>query len=270
MVDIEEIRSELTEIGNARVDFEPDRPPRIRIPVASVDTVRRWDRPGATPVIQVDDPNRTFNAENPELETVLDRIDEDVRSGQGASTGIDALAWYSSFHNSRAEWGIYLPLLSLVYFARRWLKRVRLPVEQKLEVAFQILHEHELFHFATDYMVAQWEIVLDSPCWIVMLEQKRTKQIYVEEEEKLANGYMLRQLAARLSPAQYSAVEAATLLQPPGYSEGRSCVSEEAFRSGLGELAKLYLGPQALRLGLNLSTRALALESFYPLWPVLL
>ena len=269
MVEIEEIRAELNEIVNSRVDFEPDRPPRFRLPVANVDTVHQWDRPGATPIIHVDDPNRTFNAQNPELEAVLDRIDEEVRSGQGPSTGIDALAWYSSFHNTRAEWGIYIPLSSLVYIARRWFKRLGLPLERKLQVAFQILHEHELFHFATDYMVAQWEVVLSVPCWAVLMEQKRATGTYVAEEEKLANAYMLRQLAARLSPSHYSAVEAATLLQPPGYSEGRNCVPEEAFRVGLGELAKLYLGPQALRLGLNLSSGAAALDSFYPLWPAL-
>jgi hypothetical protein len=269
MVEIEEIRSELNEIVNARVDFEPDRPPRIRIPVASVDTVRRWDRPGATPVIHLDDPNRTFNLQNPELEAALDRIDEEVHSGRGPSTGIDALAWYSSFHNLRPEWGIYIPILSLVYIARRWLKRLGLPLERKLQMSFRILHEHELSHFATDYMVAQWEIMLNIPCWAVLLEQKRATVIYVEDEEKLANAYMLRRLAARLSAVQYREVEAATLRQPPGYSEGANCVAEEAFRGGLGELTKLYLGPQALRLPLNMSTGVVAIESFYPLWPEL-
>jgi hypothetical protein len=136
-------------------------------------------------------------------------------------------------------------------------------------MAFRILHEHELSHFATDYMVAQWEIVLNIPCWAVLLEQKQATGIYVEDEEKLANAYMLRRLAARLSAVQYRAVEAATLRQPPGYSEGANCVVEEAFRGGLGELAKLYLGPQALRLPLNMSTGVVALESFYPLWPAL-
>lgn len=138
-----------------------------------------------------------------------------------------------------------------------------------MQLAFRILHEHELFHFATDYMVAQWEIVLDTPCWAVLLEQKRATGTYVEEEEKLANAYMLRRLVAGLSAAQYTVVEAATLRQPPGYSEGRNCVVEEAFRGGLGELTKLYLGPQALRLALNMSTGAVALESFFPFWPAL-
>jgi hypothetical protein len=31
----------------------------------------------------------------------------------------------------------------------------------------------------------------------------------------------------------------------------------------------LYLGPQALRLSLNISTGVVALESFFPLWPAL-
>ena len=87
MFEIEEIRSELNEVLNARADFEPDRPPRLQILLASVDTVRRWDRPGATPVIHVDDPNRTLNRQNPELEAALDRIDEEVHSGRGPSTG---------------------------------------------------------------------------------------------------------------------------------------------------------------------------------------
>jgi hypothetical protein len=269
MVEIEEVRSELSEITNARINFEPERPPRIQLPVAGINTGQRWDRSGATSVIHVDDPNRTFNRQNPELEAALDRIDAEVHSGQGPSTGIDALAWYSSFHNLRPEWGIYIPILSLVYIARRWLKRLGLPLERKLQVAFRLLHEHESFHFATDYMVAQWEIMLDVPCWGVLMEQKRATGKYIEEEEKLANAYMLRQLAAQLPAAQYRAIEAATLRQPPGYSEGSNCVAEGAFRVGLGELAKLYLGPQALRLSLNISTGVVALESFFPLWPAL-
>jgi len=269
MFEIEEIRSVLNEIVNARIDFEADRPPRIQLSVAGVDTVRRWERPVATTVIHVDDPNRTLNRQNPELAAVIDRIDDAVHSGQGPLTGIDALAWYSSFHNLRSEWGIYIPLLSLVYITKRWLKHLGLPIERNLQLAFSLLHEHELFHFATDYMVAQWEIVLDSPCWAVLLEQKRATGTYIEEEEKLANAYMLRRLAARLSESQYGAVEAATMRQPPGYSAGPNCVAEEAFRVGLGELAKLYLGPQALRLPLNMSTGVVALESFYPLWPAL-
>lgn len=211
MIQIDEIRSELAEIVNARVDFEPERPPRIQLPATDVDRSRRWNTPGATTVIHVDDPNRTFNDPNPELEATLDRIDQEVQSGQGLSTGIDALAWYSSFHNSRPEWGIYIPLLSLLYIARRWLKRLGIPIERKLQVAFRLLHEHELFHFATDYMVAQWEILLDVPCWAMLMEQKRATAAYIKEEEKLANAHMLRQLAPRLSATQYSAVEAATL-----------------------------------------------------------
>jgi len=269
MIDIEEIRSELDEIVPARVDFEPERPPRIQLPVADVDTGRRWNRPGTTTVIHVDDPNRTFNDQNPELEAALDRIDQEVHSGQGPSTGIDALAWYSSFHNFRPEWGIYIPILSLVYIARRWLKRLGIPLERKLQVAFRLLHEHELFHFATDYMVAQWEILLDVPCWVMLMEQKRATATYIKEAEKLANAHMLRQLAPRLSVAQYHAVKGATLQQPPGYSEGPNYVAENAFREGLRELTKLYLGPQALSLPLNISTGVVALENFYPLWPVL-
>ena len=149
-------------------------------------------------------------------------LTEEVHCGNGPSTGTDALAWYSSFHNLRPEWGIYIPILSLVYIARSWLKRLGLPLQRKLQLAFRLLHEHELFHFATDYMVAQWEIALRVPSWAVLMEQKRATGTYIEEEEKIANAYMLRQLATPLSAAQYRAVEAATLRQPPGYSVGRT------------------------------------------------
>ena len=45
MVEIKEIRSELGEIVNALVDFEPDRPTRIRLPVPSVGVIGGviWD-----------------------------------------------------------------------------------------------------------------------------------------------------------------------------------------------------------------------------------
>src|SRR5262249_4139418 len=150
----------------------------------------------------------------------FDQLDDQIFGGQRTPTGVDALAWYSSFHNLQPEWGIYIPTLSLMYIERRWLKEVRAPFWRKFQIAAAILHQHELFHFATDYMVAQWEVLLSAPMWALTMEQRRDKGIYLAEEEKLANAHMLRQLGPKLSQLEHDAVLQATRRQPPGYSDG--------------------------------------------------
>lgn len=159
--------------------------------------------------------------------------------------GIEALAAYLSFHVSGAQWGIYIPTSSIAYMVTRVFHRVEGSLETKCRLAFYTLLEHELFHFATDYMVAQWEMIWHDVIWAAM--RARTKQQatgYWEREEKLANAYMLRRLrfVARSGKAKglLKEIKAFTAQQPPGYCDGERVRTNE-WDEELKFLAKDYM-----------------------------
>jgi hypothetical protein len=139
--------------------------------------------------------------------------------------GMDALAAYLSFHVDGAQWGIYIPRSSIEYMVKNCFYALPAGLATKRHLAFHSLLTHELFHFATDYMVAQFEMIWREPIWIGMREQlKKRKPPYWEREEKLANAYMLRSLRM-MGPAmnvkgKLGAMRSFFVDQPSGYREG--------------------------------------------------
>ena len=109
--------------------------------------------------------------------------------------GTDALACYISFHVKGAQWGIYVPTSGIAYIVQNVLGKLSANFENKCRLAFHSLLSHELFHFATDYMVAQCEMIWEKAVWTSMLQLKQKSGLrYLEREEKLANAYMLQRL----------------------------------------------------------------------------
>ncbi len=179
-----------------------------------------------------------------------------------AKRGIEALAWYVSFHNG-GPWGIFIPVLSLAYIENRFLKKYRGSRFKKWQLGYDLLLQHEMFHFATDYMCAQWEILLQAPCWSALTDyRKRNNIAYLEIEEKLANAYMLRQLNNLLSPSGRSLIRAAIECSPPGYKDGIHCVDDYLFKSNLAELTKAYVTVHALEKNINILSSGVDITSF--------
>ena len=175
--------------------------------------------------------------------------------GQPGGRGVDALAWYVSFHNSHGPWGIFIPTSSLVYLEQRVFTMKRLSRAAKLQAGFDLLLEHELFHFATDYVCAQWEILMRAACWCALTEKRQQKAgIYVWLEEALANAYMLRTLEPSWGKLISKAARRFVRLQPPGYSAAPNYVADTDFNLGLADLAKTYIGIQAVERGLDVSS----------------
>ena len=91
---------------------------------------------------------------------------------------------------------------------------------------------HELFHFATDYAIAQTELMLQEPWWTPATRAIRSGvPNYCLVEEQLANAYMLKAFrsmkpALRLRGKQ-EALRRFTLLQPPGYRDGAKIGSRQ-------------------------------------------
>jgi hypothetical protein len=158
--------------------------------------------------------------------------------------GIDALGWYSSFHVTGAQWGIYIPISGIATLVKGALWDLPSTVEAKMNLAFHAILNHELFHFATDCVVAQSELLFEEPWWVPAKEAFHAgSPSYCVQEEKLANAYMLRAFRT-LKPAlrvrgKQEALKQYVLKQPEGYRDG-GLVAKEGWGCNLTDLAVRY------------------------------
>lgn len=138
--------------------------------------------------------------------------------------GMDALGWYLSFHYTRAQWGIYIPASSLLYLANSAFQHLPIPLSAKLGLAYIAIHNHELFHFAVDYAIAQAELVTQEP-WYLPAKRVFRGGVppYCVDEEKLANAYMLTAFRSAKPAFRVKGKQAAlkqfVALQPEGYRD---------------------------------------------------
>lgn len=136
--------------------------------------------------------------------------------------GMDALAWYVSFHRPGLQWGIYVPLSGLAYMMRNAFGELPIPLETKAHLAFHAALNHELFHFATDYAIAQAELDHQEPWYVPATTAFRMgTPSYCVEEERMANAYMLSAFRS-MKPAlrvkgKQAALRAFVGGQPVGY-----------------------------------------------------
>jgi hypothetical protein len=255
MKDISLIQAELQGIG-ARWDKEvhPFKPPIYGGPSDIPEQLQPVD--GQLPTFGGDS-----DLEYPETDffTAVD--------GLVQQQGIDALAWYVSFHVTNPAWGIFIPISSLAYIEHRYLGSVRRPRFFKWQLAFEVLWEHELFHFATDYAVAQWEILLKSPCWNELAEKRVQSGKYLEVEEKLANAHMLRTLEPGWAKKVRTIMRKFIAHQPVGYNEAPGYVDDRQFYAEFMELTKTYIGSCAHQIGLNVWTPTFDYPALFPLSP---
>lgn len=155
--------------------------------------------------------------------------------------GIDALAWYVSFHNTDDEWGIYIPISSLHHIAGKWLKGLRRPFASKLRLAFEALIHHESMHYAIDRNVAGWEMILGVPLHGQVPDRLKYAG-YIRVEEAVANAHMMRELAKRHSGVCQAAIDKWVSASPPGYCEASNYFGDSDFAAGLEECVKIYAG----------------------------
>jgi hypothetical protein len=247
---ISAVRKALEEIPNSQINFSPENDFLGDQSGIQVDTV--WngesaaqDRDEAT--LAPDDSqggnsnrndNEGWSHQVPQPEPVFEfgaEIDDKrplLRGEEGRQIkesilvkGTDGLAGYLSFHVNNAQWGIYIPTSGIAYLVENVLGGLPASFETKCRLAFHSLLSHELFHFATDYMVAQWEMIWNQAIWTNMRAQREKHgQRYLEREEKLANAYMLRRLrgAARATKIEGTilAMRCFVAQQPSGYCDG--------------------------------------------------
>ena len=138
--------------------------------------------------------------------------------------GVDALGWYLTFHQLHSQHGIHIPLEGAAWLALTFLNPLELPLGRKLELAFQAILRHELFHFEADCMIANWELTAGVEVYWSSRKHRNTNG-YIELEEALANAYMLRGFKhptrlLRNAPGAYGALKESCSRQSAGYKDG--------------------------------------------------
>jgi len=138
--------------------------------------------------------------------------------------GVDALGWYLSFHQLSYQYGIYIRFEAVLWLALEFFHDVNVAFARKLDLAFQAILRHELFHFETDCMIANWELGTGVEVFWSSRELRNAAG-YNELEEGLANAYMLRgfKYPGRLlgnAAGAYAALKKFCAMQPPGYKDG--------------------------------------------------
>lgn len=186
-----------------------------------------------------------------------------------SGVGIEALAWYVSFHDDQSSWGIYIPLSSLAFIDEIYFRRLTVDRDHRFRTAWSLLLHHEQMHFAVDQACAWFELMLRAPIRReFMMRFKKssplsavtTSEAYLEVEETAANAHMLRQIGAAESRQIVAAVEKFVEKQPAGYRDGRKATGDIPFADCVTETLRSYLALWAMEHHLDIGSRAIDLS----------
>ncbi len=265
--------NEVREITGAMMHSDWEGPPRLRGA-----STRLMNHGGGCGFAMDDDPFAHSAEEGSDYELRAERygmILDKVRRG-----GIDALAWYRSFHLEGGAWGIFIPESSLFFLAdvvfgnipfesepygqvQAHLQHERKPSADALAKALRLLWAHEIFHLATDLAVARWEVALLRPLWVFdRFRRKKEGVDYWLYEEQAANAHMLRYLRGKFTATDHARVEAFTLLQPPGYRSATEAVPDEVFLPLLEDLMRSKIGLLGVRAAPGVLGQGISAASF--------
>lgn len=142
--------------------------------------------------------------------------------------GVDAFAWYLSFHQRMYQWGVYVPVTGAAAYAVQALGSSDVSWEAKVNLALRAILAHERFHFAADVGIAQTELVLQRAVWWPARENAKLRTDVSELEEQLATAAQLRAIRfARDSDARrcFSDMRDHSRQMPPGYRDGHKLVA---------------------------------------------
>jgi len=217
-----------------------------RTSVVTLERPKTISREG--PLVDIVDHRRLFN----ELDEASER------------EGVDALAWYHPFHLSSDDWGIYIPMTSVHYVADRWFARST-NAKKKFHWALEALLLHELTHFACEYTVAQYEILLGAACWVPAQERLQVAHLdWFNDEEALANASIIRQFRSFANSSVITRICEALLRSPTGYRDFPSALPDDGYLDHQMEVLRHNVGIQAIDLDSGLIDAAFEATSFFP------
>jgi hypothetical protein len=246
---INQIRAGLSGIPNSLLDFPPEpsfrgvEPGVTTTPIWTGDNYEALDKPQEAMMPEDSFSDSEEEDENeagmpPDFDPVIEigaDVDETFPSLGGEAGeqirrsillhGMDALGWYVSFHVVGVQWGIFIPVTGIAYLIKNALSKLTATVNAKAHLAFHAILNHELFHFGTDYTIAQAELIHQEPWWVpAKAAFKGGMPNYCVIEEQLANAYMLK-VFRTMKPAlrirgKQRALREFTKVQPEGYCDG--------------------------------------------------
>jgi hypothetical protein len=188
--------------------------------------------------------------------------------------GVDALAWYSSFHSSRERWGIYIPLSSLPIIDALYFSNLPVARSERWRLAWDVLMAHEIVHFAIDYAVAWFELLHHAPIRRAFSDRMNSniakdvfpvRSSYLEIEETLANGNVLREIAGHVDTETSDLLREFIRHQPPGYRDGENAERDDGFAVTVAETLRSYLSVWSSGWNIDLGNPALDLSRLLPL-----
>lgn len=210
-----------------------------------------------------------------------------VTSGGGGRSdrqhgGVDALAWYASFHgnyppfheSSKERWGIYIPLSSLPILDALYLSNLSPSRSERWRLAWDVLTAHEIVHFAVDYACAWFELLYHAPIRRAFSDRMKSeiaghvfppRSSYLEIEETLANGNVLREVVGRVSPEIAKTLRHFIREQPSGYKDGELAESNRGFSEAITETLRSYLAVWSSGWNIDAGNPALDLSRLLPL-----
>ncbi len=142
--------------------------------------------------------------------------------------GVDAFAWYLSFHQRAYQWGVYAPVTGVAAYAVQALTEANITWQEKINVALRAILAHERFHFAADVGTAQVELVTQRALYLPARQNGASWPALHLIEEQLATAAQLKavryasDVAARLS---FQAIRDHSRQLPDGYRDGHRLVA---------------------------------------------
>jgi mRNA-degrading endonuclease RelE of RelBE toxin-antitoxin system len=216
------------------------------------------------PVIQVTGAPQLFPGPVDDEWAVPDGFPDDSEMGtavvkaQVKDLGVEALAWYRSFHfEPQGQWGIYLLDRGVYYLAKEhFAKAFPLPhddsvVQTCIQQAVELLYQHELFHFITDVAATTLELNAspDPTGLYIDYSDNRFKNGVAELgvpgflEEAMANEHARWRIFFRnKNDEQKDIILDFMDRQPDGYRHHRGVKHHRSWREGLNHLANHILG----------------------------
>lgn len=199
--------------------------------------------------------------------------------------GIDALAWYRSFHYEPiSKWGIYLLDKGIYYLAEKFEQQFdsseKNPENRQkcIEEAISVLYYHELFHFYTDLAAANMEIEAYRAMYVDYFASKYSDgweksdgapaSIPSMLEESLANEFARSKTIRGKSENFQRELRKFMSRQPDGYKHWQAVKHNQRWKLGLSKLGERILNdPEPIPKYLNVRALEDAIEREYE-WQV--
>jgi hypothetical protein len=159
-------------------------------------------------------------------------------------SGVEALAWYSSFHYCFYAWGIFVRSSGIEKVAAALVANAGCSTNEAFRAAWTFLYEHELTHFRTDILITGIEFASRQALFIAGRDRQHLSPDLGLPEEALANAVARDALPPNLRSALNPWLDQC----PPGYRDWRQHTQagrQASWNRVLGEAAQ----GEALPLG---------------------